>query len=221
MARHDGGPEADVKKAVDTVGWEKAWQEGATPWAPVRVKPPLEYILQREDLGLPKCGKALVPGCGRGDDVVILARLGFDALGIDSSPTAIKTAEGFVASLPDKNVRMRLNRENFFTWVPQERFQFIYDYTFFCAIPPSLRVGWGESMKRVIAPGGFLATLVFPIDGDRKDGPPFSVSVDLYRTVLKEPDWELVLDEVPPELAEHQVGLTRIALWKSKNNENE
>jgi hypothetical protein len=89
---------------------------------------------------------------------------------------------------------MRFAQENFFTWAPQERFQFIYDYTcvhnhsidqsmsplavfeaehshaptlanysFFCAIPPSLRVGWGESVTRLIAPGGFLATLVYPV----------------------------------------------------------
>ena len=42
-------------------------QEGVTPWAPIRiqVKPPLEYLIQREDLEVPKAGKALVPGCGR------------------------------------------------------------------------------------------------------------------------------------------------------------
>lgn len=25
LAEHDGGPDADAKKAINTVGWEKAW----------------------------------------------------------------------------------------------------------------------------------------------------------------------------------------------------
>lgn len=34
---------------------------------------------------------------------------------------------------------------------------------FFSAIPPTLRAKWGESMNRLVAPGGYLITLAFPV----------------------------------------------------------
>ena len=46
------------------------------------------------------------------------------------------------------------------------------------------------------------------------------MSVDLYRLVLKELDWEIVLDGIPPGLTGKHVGRARIVLWKSKKSEN-
>ena len=37
--------------------------------------------------------KALVPGCGRGHDVILLSHLGYDAYGLDFSERAIQEAK--------------------------------------------------------------------------------------------------------------------------------
>jgi len=215
LAQNDYDPSASAAAAAVSKGWDKAWQEGITPWAVARYQPPLDYILSHRSLHLPKHGDALVPGCGRGDDVVLLAALGFDALGIDISPTAVNVAQQWLESLPDKPPTAKVELHNFFELEPpKDGFDLIYDYTFFVAFPPKVRPDWGASMTRLIRPGGHLITSVWPIDGDRADGPPFSVSVEDYRVALG-PKWETVLDEVPPGLTETHVGRAKVVVWKS------
>src|SRR2546430_12431600 len=42
-------------------------------------------------------GRAVVPGCGRGHDVIELARRGFDALGVDFARSAVRDARALAA----------------------------------------------------------------------------------------------------------------------------
>lgn len=69
-------------------------------------------------------------------------------------------------------------------------------------------------MARLVKPGGHLVALVFPIDGDRPGGPPYSVNVSSYEAVLDATAWEKLVDEVPPRNTEAQVGRARIVVWK-------
>lgn len=63
---------------------------------------------------------------------------------------------------------------DFFKYTPDEgAFDIGYDYTFFCAIHPSMRNDWAKTWARLIAKGGELVALVFPDDPSRKSGPPF------------------------------------------------
>jgi hypothetical protein len=81
-------------------------------------------------------------------------------------------------------------------------FDFIFDYTFFCALPPTRRKEWGERTSQLLVPEtGRLLTFIFPIlkqdDTDEDDhtdesdsnrlptGPPFPVTVKDYRRVLE------------------------------------
>jgi len=70
-------------------------------------------------------------------------------------------------------------------------FDLIYDYVFFCALPPALRSQWGEAMATLLKPGtGKLLTLMFPVYDEittsaKMEGPPYPVSVNDYRTALE------------------------------------
>lgn len=75
-------------------------------------------------------------------------------------------------------------------------FDFIFDCTFFCALPPSLRPAWGARTAELLAPGtGRLLTFIFPIQQLEQQqltggegamlGPPYSVTVEDYRIVLE------------------------------------
>lgn len=55
----------------------------------------------------------------------------------------------------------------------------------------------------------------FQLDGERQDGPPFSVSLEAYRQALKEDEWEKVLDEAHPDLPDNLTGRARVVLWRS------
>ena len=46
---------------------------------------------------------------------------------------------------------------------PSSPFSLAYDYTFFCALPPSRREEWARAYSRLLCPGsGILITLIFP-----------------------------------------------------------
>ncbi|KAH9782540.1 putative thiol methyltransferase 2 [Citrus sinensis] len=168
-------------------GWEKCWEEGLTPWD---IGQPAPIIVHLHQSGaLPK-GRALVPGCGTGYDVVAMASPERYVVGLEISDIAIKKAEEVTtvckfqlsSSLPNAKFVSFL-KADFFTWCPTELFDLIFDYTFFCAIEPEMRAAWAQKIKDFLKPDGELITLMFPIS-DHVGGPPYKVSVSDYEEVL-------------------------------------
>eukprot|EP00980_Cylindrotheca_fusiformis_P002900 scaffold675_cov103-Cylindrotheca_fusiformis.AAC.11 len=84
------------------------------------------------------------------------------------------------------------------------KFDFIFDYLFFCAIPPDLRPTWGYQMSHLLQQeDGHLLTLMFPYSTTRNNnnnktlrGPPYPVSLQDYQDALHPHGLELLLD--PP-----------------------
>jgi SAM-dependent methyltransferase len=133
-------------------------------------------------------------------------------IGLDISPTSHDRATQVVKAIDKGNSRTRVelkcgdffqnetdwktvytSHDNGGDWVSprlQEdcKFDFIFDYTFFCALPPSLRRKWGETMSSLLRPDtGRLFTIIFPIlpGEDRSKGPPYPVTIDDYRSSLE------------------------------------
>jgi methyl halide transferase len=76
------------------------------------------------------------------------------------------------------------------TEVCPQQYDLIFDYTFFCAIPPLLRSKWGDRMAQLLTDDGRLVTFMFPLvpslpEGEKLPGPPFPVTVDEYKLVLE------------------------------------
>lgn len=131
-----------------------------------------------------KC-RILVPGCGRGYDVVEAAKYNFDALGLDIAPTAVKAAEVYRDSQGQLIGNAEFSTTNFFLFPEAAAFDLIFDYTFLCAINPSAREAWAVNMKRVIKPGGELVTLIFPIRPMDSKGPPYAMNTELVKGLLE------------------------------------
>jgi len=192
--------------------WDEAWKQNVTPWDFGAIQPPLREVTQSGEVTFPKTGRAFVPGCGSGYDAIYLSsELGLDTLAIDISPIAVKNAS---KNIPD-GVKTRIEVQDFFSFsVPDdEKFDIIYDYTFFVAIPPSRRPEWGTQMNSLIKPGGYLITLVFPIDPETDVGPPWFVRPEHYLGPLGD-GWEKVVDRVPTVSSETHVGRERLVVWK-------
>ncbi|XP_021305017.1 probable thiol methyltransferase 2 isoform X2 [Sorghum bicolor] len=153
-------------------GWEKSWEFGVTPWDLGKPTPVIEHLVRSGTL--PK-GRALVPGCGMGYDVVALASPERFVVGLDISDLAVKKAKQWSSSLPNADYFTFL-AEDFFKWIPSEKFDLIFDYTFFCALDPSLRVAWAETVNRLLKPDGELLTLIYLIS-DQEGGPPYNNTV--------------------------------------------
>ena len=82
--------------------WAKLWeQQDFLPWDRGMPNPTLtDTLIQQQDLlgtcfkddakGGKRRKKALVPGCGRGYDVLLLASFGYDAYGLEVSAEAVE-----------------------------------------------------------------------------------------------------------------------------------
>lgn len=82
-------------------GWAELWDKcESLPWDRGFPNPALEDTLTERTttIGGPigqgtRRKKALVPGCGRGVDVLLLASFGYDAYGLECSPAAVEACK--------------------------------------------------------------------------------------------------------------------------------
>ncbi|KUI74283.1 putative thiol methyltransferase 2 [Cytospora mali] len=183
--------------------------------------------------------KALVPACGRGYDAVLLAYVfGYDVYALDISEEAVVQANSYLARLQDAfsgrasdpvdfpfwvenrlenpgHVRFVLG--DFFSdrWMEEEKiqglkFDLIFDYTFFCAIPPAARPKWASRMQQLLArPNGRLVCLEFPTGRDLKEGgPPYSAAFLFYQLHLTYPGNEEIIKyyEINKDLGHPETG---------------
>lgn len=177
--------------------------------------------LVRED-AIPE-GRALVPGCGRGYDVALLASPTRFVVGLEYSPTAAASAREYIAAFhSEKLPYCRIDEGDFFAYAPAEPFDFIYDYTFFCALPPTMRPSWGKQMSALLAPTGTLLTLQFPLTpqpvGSVEDftrGPPFQLKPAFYHDAL-DPHGMVVKSEgdIDAELSDPRRAGERFLMWQ-------
>ncbi|CAI5937606.1 unnamed protein product [Closterium sp. NIES-64] len=174
-------------------GWEKAWKTCTTPWLLGGVMPALAALVAAPEgspLHLPpSIRRVLVPGCGNvsacppggstectGYDVEALASGGREATGLDISASAVAHAEKRVEGAGNR-AAMAFECADFFEYRPAQPFDAIFDLTFFCALPPSLRGKWAAKSAELLAPQGVFYTLMYPLD-DHEGGPPYAVSKD-------------------------------------------
>ncbi|PGH15351.1 hypothetical protein AJ79_02517 [Helicocarpus griseus UAMH5409] len=238
-------------------GWDQLWKKDTTPWDRGEHNPALEdTLLQRrgflgsalrneenEEISEGKNvdkrrKKALVPGCGRGFDVFLLAGFGYDAYGLEYSETAVEICRKEAERIGEEGIpvrdaevgkgRVMFVQGDFFKndWlekigVGEGEFDLIYDYTFFCALNPVLRPKWALRMTQLLAPSphGNLICLEFPTAKDpAAQGPPFGSPPAAYMEHLSHPGEDLPyenghvkgnpLREVSPN------GMERISHWQ-------
>ncbi|CAG8038638.1 unnamed protein product [Penicillium salamii] len=225
-------------------GWASLWDKGEKlPWDRGFPNPALEDTLvnQRPTIGAPVTDagrrKALVPGCGRGVDVLLLASFGYDAYGLEYSSGAIeacKKEEQENANwyrVRDQSVgtgKVTWIQGDFFddAWLqtiglPLNSFDIVYDYTFFCALEPSLRPNWALRHTQLLAPSpaGNLICLESPRHKDpQAAGPPFGSSSEAYMAHLSHPGEQIPYDakgvvKHEPLREPSENGLERVAFW--------
>lgn len=175
--------------------WQQAWDEGRTPWDAGRSAPVLQRLV--DEGSLPR-GRAFVPGAGAGYDLLTLASDERRVVGLDLAAGAKTRFDSLAASHPHRDA-VDFVVGDAFAFTVDTPFDLIWDYTFLCALPPELRPQWAEMVDRLLAPGGELVALIFPVvpGADPEDGPPYPMTTDL------------VSDLVAPSL--DVVSMTRVA----------
>ena len=160
--------------------WQRHYEENDLGWDLGQVAPPFVKLWQEEKLPL---GKVLVPGCGRGHEVVFLAENGFDVTAIDFSSGAVTYLKN---ALKKRNLEGRILHQDFFSL--DESHEGVYDLvleqTFFCAIPPRQRQDYVLKVSRMLKPGGMLVGLFYHTD--KQGGPPYNTTREDIETHFSE-----------------------------------
>ncbi len=192
--------------------WEENYRNGHTGWD---LGMPTPVFQRLAESGKFPPGKMLVLCAGRGYDARLFARLGFDVTAVDFAEEAIKEMQ----TLVDPNISMEVIQADLFD-LPvfmSEEFDYILEYTCFCAIDPQRRADYIHSVSSLLKPGGIYIALAFPIGG-RSGGPPFVVTPDELVEPLSERGFELILREVPEDSVPGREGIEELLILKKKNS---
>lgn len=183
--------------------WSSIWDQGLSKGELFDASESSPALVKEIQDGRVPDGKALVPGCGRGYDLLALVSDKRTVLGLELADQAVKAATEYISSSNNEYKDNAIVQSGNFFDLPidnDSKFDFIYDYTFLCALDPSIRPEWAKKMSELVKPGGVLMTLIFPIC-EKESGPPFKVSLKLYKDLLISNGFkELQLDMLPTEL---------------------
>ena len=173
LARWFGPPPAAI--SAEAAAWDQRYHDGRDGWELGQAAPPLAAFLQNDPLAPQPPGRVLVPGCGRGHEAALLARLGFTVIGLDISAAGLAEARRLQgADRPE----LRWLQADLFdaaaldaAGLTEGSLQGVVEHTCFCAIPPQRRADYLRTVTRLLAPGGWLLGLFWC--HSRPDGPPY------------------------------------------------
>ncbi|MGB3699973.1 MAG: methyltransferase domain-containing protein [Anaerolineales bacterium] len=190
--------------------WEESYRSGRTGWD-LGMPTPVFQRLAESEIFLP--GKMLVICAGRGYDARLFARRGFQVTAVDFADQAVKEMQ----SMLNPDLSMEVIQADLFDLPAfmQEEFDYILEYTCFCAIDPQRRTDYIESVSSLLKPGGYYIALAFPI-AQRTGGPPFLVTPDELIDPLGERGFELITREIPGDSVPGREGIEELLILKKK-----
>lgn len=186
--------------------WNNAYLNDETPWDKGYAAPPLAEFLERlkgqtvDGRSAPASGRiegrVLVPGCGTGHDVRLLAAQGAEVIGLDLAPSALKKAESFPkAGRESYEWGDFLNLEAAY----HGAFDWVVEHTCLCAIERSEREAYVNSLKLALKPGGqYLAIFFREVSDYTGDGPPHPIAAEDIDALFGR-DFEVIESHVPQQ----------------------
>jgi cyclopropane fatty-acyl-phospholipid synthase-like methyltransferase len=162
---------AEKKNGYLQKDWQRHYDEGDLGWDLGQVAPPFIKLFESKTI-LP--GKTLIPGCGRGHEVIYLAENGFEVTAVDYSPGAVNHLK---STVQERNLKCEVLNMDFFGIDSAHNgvYDLLIEQTFFCAISPEQRSSYVSTVARALKKGGMLAGLFYNT-GEEEGGPPFNTT---------------------------------------------
>jgi len=175
--------------------WDDCYAEGRTGWDRGEVHPALLRWMEAKRLTTP-CS-IIVPGCGRGYEVVQLAKHGFDVTGIE---IANEPAEHLRKQLENYQQNARVIQKNIFDFQPRLPVDAVYEQTCLCAIEPGQRADYERAVFQWLKPGGELFALFVQKPERPNQGPPFHCDLEDLKVTFPSSRWKWSTENVTARL---------------------
>lgn len=173
--------------------WDDNYQRGTDGWDLGGPTPVFKRLASTRRF---TPGRMIVLGAGRGHDAREFSRHGFDVTAVDFSEYVV----GQMRKLADPEAPIDILQHDIFQ-LPDElnsSFDYLLEYTCFCAIDPKRRAEYADLIARLLKPNGHYIDLAFPLDG-RKGGPPFAVTESEIFDLFLQRGFKLVSREKPDD----------------------
>ncbi len=188
--------------------WEEVYQGGRAGWDLGGPTPIFRRLLDRGQFAP---GKIIVLGAGRGHDAREFARRGFQVTAVDFAADAVRD----MRAMADPHAPVEILQADIFD-LPRAldgTFDYVLEYTCFCAIDPTRRAEYADLVARLLKPGGIYIALVFPLD-DHKGGPPFAISISEILDLFGSRGFNLLERERPKDSVPQRKGIEELLIFQ-------
>ena len=189
--------------------WEEVYQGGRAGWD---LGGPTSIFRRLLTSGEFPPGRVVVLGAGRGHDAREFARHGFTVTAVDFAADAVHD----LRALADPQAPIEILQADIFA-LPHtldETFDYVLEYTCFCAIDPPRRAEYADLVAHLLKPGGTYVDLVFPLD-DHAGGPPFAISLTEIFTLFGARGFTLLRRETPTDSVPQRRGLEQLLIFQA------
>jgi len=162
--------------------WESLYQAQDTGWDRGETSPALLTFIEKGALDDAKT--VLIPGCGRGYEVVELALRGFAVTALDLAPSAVTHLK---QTLEAEGLKAEVICIDIFDFKAPQSFDVVYEQTCLCAIEPSERKQYAAKVYEWLKPKGKL--LLNMMQTGDVGGPPFHCDFMDMKKLFAEDKW--------------------------------
>ncbi|MEM7333787.1 MAG: methyltransferase domain-containing protein [Chloroflexota bacterium] len=190
----------------DAQFWQDLYETDNSPWDMGHETPVFTRLAESGQFA---AGKMIVLGAGSGYDAHLFARHGFEVTAVDFAETAVNKMK----ALEDPHYPITIIQGDIFE-LPDSlthQFDYILEYTCYCAIHPSRRDDYAALAYRLLKSDGRWIALSFPI-GNREGGPPYVVQPDQVAERMIEHGFTLLHREMPDDSVARRVGIEELLI---------
>ena len=160
----------------DSLFWDNKYKKNEFSWDTGTTTP--YFVNWSKSVKNKQSKNILIPGCGISQDVIYLSKCGFNVYACDFSNTAIKALS---FSNKQNHTNVKLIHKDFFDLINEYNsyFDYILEYTFYCAINPSKRKLYVQNCSKLLKRSGMFIGIMLPIGNELvASNPPFEVTLN-------------------------------------------
>jgi SAM-dependent methyltransferase len=160
------GPDVDF--------WQERFLRHHTPWDRGAPSPQVHAWLASGALSPGETPDIVVPGCGAGHEVALLAKQGFAVTALDYAPAALEMTREHLAR---EGAHASLEQVDVLDWMPAAPGAAVYEQTCPCALHPDRWIAYAARLHAWLRPGGRLFAVFMQAPRGRAadgfvEGPP-------------------------------------------------